>query len=169
MVYGETGVVHEVEHGPAEVLRNDHHLWQVVLIVLVDADVERLVLGAHGVIGEPYIFVDDAIDIGGYELVLLAARYEEDALNDIDGPLAVFDNLGHVVAQVGDDIVDVLAVVLGQPVLVVVDDVRQVAQEFVGHLTEVDDEVERILYLVGDTGTKHSQGGELLLLLQLLF
>ena len=49
--YRVTGVVHQVEYGAAEILGNDHHHGQSLLVVLVDADIELLVIGTHGMIG----------------------------------------------------------------------------------------------------------------------
>ena len=48
-------------------------------------------------------------------------------------------------------------------------DFRQVVQQLVGHLAEVNDEVQRVLYLVGNTCTEQSQRCQLLLFFQFLF
>ena len=48
--YSVAGIVHQVQYGTAEVLRDDHRLRQVLLIVLMDADIELLIVGTHSVI-----------------------------------------------------------------------------------------------------------------------
>ena len=65
-----TGIVHDVEHGPAQVLRNDQHQGQALLVVLMDGHVEPLVVGTHGMIRQPDIFLDYFAHIGGQELVV---------------------------------------------------------------------------------------------------
>ena len=80
----------------------------------------------------------------------------------------MFDNLGQILLQVGNDVFHLLAVVLRQLVHIVLYDFTEVAEQVVRHLAEVDDKVQRILYFVCNTGTEHSERCQLLLLLQLL-
>ena len=56
---------------------------------------------------------------------------------------------------------------LRQFVGIVLNDVGEIGQQPVRHLTEVDDEVERVLYLVGNTGAERSKRSQFLLLLEL--
>ena len=89
-------IVHHVEYGSAQVLRNDHHRRQAFLIVLVDGDVEVLEVGTQSMIRHPDVLFHDFADVGRQELVLLAARHHQDALNHADGAFAVLNNLGQV-------------------------------------------------------------------------
>ena len=40
------GIVHQVQHGTTNILWNHHHLWQSVLIALVNRDVKAFMIGS---------------------------------------------------------------------------------------------------------------------------
>ena len=61
----------------------------------------------------------------------------------------MFDNLRHVLLEVGNDILEILTVSLREFVLIVVNNLSELLKEFLRHLTEVDNEVQRVLDLVG--------------------
>ena len=134
----------------------------------MDADVETLVVGAHGMVGQPDVLLDNVVDVRGQELVFLASRHQQDTLNDADGTFAMLHNLGHILLQVGNNVLHLLAIIFWQLVLVVFYDFGEVAKQLVRHFTEVDDKIQRILYFVCNAGTEHSERCQLLLFLQLL-
>ena len=80
----------------------------------------------------------------------------------------MFDGLGKVLLEVGHDVGHLLTVIVGELVGIVVDNVCQVVEQFGRHFAEVDDEVQRVLYLVCNACAEHAQRGQLFLLLQLL-
>ena len=104
LVHSIAGIVHQIENGTAEVLGDDHQLGNIHLIVLMDADVETLVVSAHGVVGQPNILLDDVVDVRRQKLVFLASRHQQDAPDNADGTLAMFDDLGQILLQVGNDV-----------------------------------------------------------------
>ena len=68
----------------------------------------------------------------------------------------MFDNLRHVLLEVGNDIIEVLTVCLREFVLVVLNNLSEVFKKFLRHLTEVDHEVQRVLDLMGYARAQNS-------------
>ena len=125
-------------------------------------------VGTHGMIGEPHVLFYKVTDISWQEFTVLSPRNEQDALYDTDSTLTMLRNLRHVFPQVGHNVVEILAIVFRQLVLVVGHNLLQVFEKFVGHLAEVDHEVQRILYLMGNTRAENTQRCQFLLFLELL-
>ena len=157
MPYGIEGIIDQIEHSTTQILRNDPRKRHVILIRLADGDIEVLMVGAHGVIRKPGVLLDNPTHIGGDELALLASGHQQDALNDADGTLAVLSNLGHVLLEVGHDIDEILTIVVRKLVGIVGHEFFKVAEQLIVHLTEIDDEIQRVLDFMGDTCTKHTQ------------
>ena len=111
---GVAGVVHDVEHCPAEVLGYDVDLGEGLVVVLLEGDVEVLVVGPHGVVGEGDVFLGQAAEVGGKVFVLLAAGVEQDVADDAGGPLAVLTDAPDIVLEVSHDLAELLPVVIGE-------------------------------------------------------
>ena len=69
----------------------------------------------------------------------------------------MLSNLGHVLLQVGHDIDEILTIVVRKLVGIVGHEFFKVAEQLIVHLTEIDDEIQRVLDFMGDTCTKHTQ------------
>ena len=93
---------------------------------------------------------------------------QQDVLYDADGTLTVLYNLAQILLQVGHDIFHILTVVFRQLLCIVFYDVRQVANQFFREFAEIDDEVQRILNLMGYSCAQRAKRRQFLLLLQLL-
>ena len=63
-------------------------------------------------------------------------------------------NLSQVALQVVNDVLRILTVIFRQFVQIILHDSSQIIQQFVGYFTEIDDEVQRILYLMCDARTE---------------
>ena len=111
------------------------------------------------------VLTDDLAHIGRHKLVSLTTRHKQDAIDDTDGPLTAHLNLLHLVFYAGHDFTDILAVSFRQTVCIALYNLRQVIKETIGYLGEVNDKVQWVLYLMGDTGTQQSQRCQFLLLL----
>ena len=129
MPNGIAGIVHHVQHGTAQILRNDHYGWHTLLILFVQGDVEPLMIGPHGVVRQTHILLHDMAHIGWHALILLATRYEQDALYDTYGTLTVLLDLLHILLQTVHDVGEVFAVSLWQQAGIVFHDGGQVAKE----------------------------------------
>ena len=167
--YRIASVIHHVQHRPAQVLRDDHHTRYAFLIGFVQSDIESLVVGPHGMIRQAHVFLHYLAHIGRHAFVLLTARYQQYALYDAHSTVAVRRNLLHILLETIHNVVEVFAVCFWQQLGVILHYSCQVAEEFVGHLREVDDKIQRVLNLVGNTSTEHTERCQFLLLLQLLF
>ena len=92
----------------------------------------------------------------------------QDILDDAGGAFSVQFDSGEVFAQVSHDVLYILCIVFRQFVEVVFEVVAEVVDQCFRQFAEVDDEVERVSYLVYDARTQQSQRSEFLLLFQLL-
>ena len=61
--HGIAGIADHVQHGAAEILRDDLHERHVRLILLADGDIETRMAGSHGVIRKADVFPDNAAHI----------------------------------------------------------------------------------------------------------
>ena len=81
-------------------------------------------------------------------------------------PCSTIFPMSHVLLQVGNDIFHFLTIVVREFIFIVFHDVVQVAKQLGRHLAEVNDKVQRVLYLMGNTCTQHAERSQFLLLFQ---
>ena len=120
-------------------------------------------------IRQPHVFVHQRRDVRRQKFTLFAATLQQDAPDDADGALSVLLDFLHVVLEVCRDFLHFFGVFLLQLLGGILYQLHKVVEQFARHLGEVDDEIQRVLYLMCDTGREHSQRRHLLLLMQLLF
>ena len=68
----------------------------------------------------------------------------------------MFNNLLHVLLNVGHDVGHLLTVVFRQLVGMGPDKFGEIAEQLIVHLTEVDDKVQWVLNLMGNAGTEQT-------------
>ena len=108
--YRIAGIVHDVQHGAAQILRDDGLHRDALFIRLLDGDVEVFQAGAHRMLGEPDVFLDQLADVGRDKLVLFPAGIEQDVLYDAGRAVAMFAYLLQVFLQVLHDVLDVFPI-----------------------------------------------------------
>ena len=69
--YGIAGIVHRIEHGPTDILRNNQYGFHRQLVVFLNGDVEVLVVGTHGMIGQPDILFHHSGNVSRHSLTIL--------------------------------------------------------------------------------------------------
>ena len=71
--HGVAGIVHQVEYGAAEILRNNFYQWQVVGILFLYRDIETFVVCLDCMVRKPYIFFGQLMQVGRDIFVVFAA------------------------------------------------------------------------------------------------
>ena len=163
LVRGVAGVVHHVEENPPQVVRDDVQLAGLGVQVLLDVQLELVVRGPGGMVGQAHMLGDDRVDLRHLEL-LRAAPHAEHVLDDAVGTLAVAQDAAEVLLQVVADFLDGL--LLGAAELAafrLLQFLAELAQHLHRALGEVLDEVQRVLDFVRHPGGQLAERRELLL------
>ena len=151
---GIKAVAKQVEEHPRDVLRHQLDRRDGAIEIALQSDVEPLILSAGTVIGEVKCLLDHRIDIDALPLADAAARMCQHARDDAIGPLAVLGDLFEIAGQHSDDLVDLGALVLVERRHGRRHRFLQFVEQFDREAGEIVDEVERVLDLVRNPGSR---------------
>lgn len=116
-------------------------------------DIEGCILRTLAVIGQVDVLSEESVQVSRLSLAGSTSRVQQHAAHDVVGALAVLANLAEILFQVGEKIVHVFRNGSRKQVFLLCQLICQLAQQISRELGEVDDEIEGVLHLVGDSGS----------------
>ena len=158
-----TGVRHDVQEHPAEVLRDGLDLADVFAQVLLDRHLEPAVHRAHRMEGEGDVFLEHGVDLGGTPLAALLPGVLQHSVHDGTGPLPVVDDPLQIPGEVAADVLDLRPRLFRHVFLDGLDLLLEIFEQVAREVGEVVHEVQRVLDFVGDPGGQLAERGQLFL------
>ena len=151
-IRGVEGIAEEIEEHARHILRHKRDRRDIFAVGSFYRHVEVLILSAGAVIGEIERLFDQPVEVDVLSIAAAAAGMRQHPFDDIVGAFSVLDDFFKIAGKRVNDFVNIAALFLpkrGQrrrgPLLQFVEQLDRQASEII-------DEVERVLDLVGDAG-----------------
>ena len=108
-------------------------------------------------ISQPHIFFSQFLYLCRHEFVFFPPGVKQNTTNNADSPITMLFDFVHILSQPGKYIFDIFQFRFRNTSFCFIHPIGQVGQQLTGQFTEIDDKIQRILYLVCNACTQQTQ------------